>query len=67
MIQPIRTFRDVFRNTQRDQAQRDQAQTDQAQTDQAQTNQAQTDQAQSEPSPSIDSSPEKRPDVQAKS
>ena len=28
--------------------------------------QAQTDQAQSEPSPSIDSSPEKRPDVQAK-
>ena len=60
-VQPTRTFRDVFRNAQRDQAQRDQAQTDQAQTDQAQT-----DQAQSEPSPSIDSSPEKRPDVQAK-
>ena len=60
-VQSTRTFRDVFRNAQRDQAQRDQAQTDQAQTDQAQT-----DQAQSEPSPSIDSSPEKRPDVQAK-
>ena len=54
-VQPTRTFRDVFRNAQRDQAQRDQAQTDQAQTDQAQT----------EPSPSIDSLPsqEKRPDV----
>ena len=57
-VQPTRTFRDVFRNAQRDQAQRDQAQTDQAQTDQAQT----------EPSQSIDSLPsqEKRPDVQAK-
>ena len=55
-VQSTRTFRDVFRNAQRDQAQRDQDQTDQAQ----------TDQAQSEPSPSIDSSPEKRPDVQAK-
>ena len=59
-VQSTRTFRDVFRNAQRDQAQRDQAQTDQAQTDQAKTDQAQTDQAQSEPSPSIDSSPEKR-------
>ena len=67
-VQSTRTFRDVFRNAQRDQAQRDQDQTDQAQTDQAQTDQAQTDQAQTEPSPSIDSLPsqEKRPDVQAK-